>query len=41
MEVMEVLNWAVMNSCNNGSNEKVIGLQNDHAVMKMAHGVMM
>jgi hypothetical protein len=41
MEVMEVMNWGVMNSCSNGSNEEVIGLQNDHAVMKMAHGVMM
>ncbi len=33
MEVMEVMNWEVMNSCSNGSNEEVIGLQNDHAVM--------
>jgi hypothetical protein len=41
MEVMEVMNWEVMNSCSNGSNEVEIGLQNDHAVMKMAHGVMM
>jgi hypothetical protein len=41
MEVMEVMNWEVMNSCSNGSNEEVIALQNDHVVMKMAHGVMM
>ena len=41
MEVMEVMNWEVMNSCSNGSNDVEIGLQNDHAVMKMAHGVMM
>ena len=41
MEVMEVMNWEVMNSCSNGSNEEVIALQNDHAVMKMADGVMM
>ena len=41
MEVMAVMNWEVMNSCSNGSNEEVIALQNDHAVMKMAHGVMM
>jgi hypothetical protein len=41
MEVMEVMNWEVMNSCNNGSNEEVIGLQNEHPVMKIAHGVMM
>jgi len=41
MEVMEVIAWEVMNSCSNGSNEEVIGLQNDHEVMKMAHGVMM
>jgi hypothetical protein len=41
MEVMEVMTWEVMNSCSNGSNEEVIGLQNDHAVMKMEHGVMM
>jgi hypothetical protein len=41
MEVMVVMNWEVMNSCSNGSNEEVIALQNDHAVMKMAHGVMM
>ncbi len=41
MEVMVVMNWEVMNSCSNGSNEVVIGLQNDHVVMKMAHGVMM
>ncbi len=41
MEVMEVMNWEVMNSCSNGSNEVIIGLQNDHVVMKIAHGVMM
>ena len=41
MEVMVVMNWEVMNSCSNGSNEEVIALQNDHVVMKMAHGVMM
>jgi hypothetical protein len=41
IEVMVVMNWEVMNSCSNGSNEVVIGLQNDHVVMKMAHGVMM
>jgi hypothetical protein len=41
MEVMVVMNWEVMNSCSNGSNEEVIALQNDHAVMKMADGVMM
>ncbi len=41
MEVMEVIAWEVMNTCSNGSNEEVIGLQNDHEVMKMAHGVMM
>jgi len=41
MEVMEVMNWEVMNSCSNGSNGEVIALQNDHAVMKMADGVMM
>jgi hypothetical protein len=41
MEVMEVIAWEVMNSCSNGSNEEVIGLRNDHQVMKRAHGVMM
>ena len=41
MEVMVVMNWEVMNSCSNGSNGEVIALQNDHAVMKMADGVMM
>jgi hypothetical protein len=41
MEVMVVMNWEVMNSCSNGSNEVVIGLKNDHVVMKMAHGKMM
>ena len=41
MEVMVVMNWEVMNSCSNGSKEEVIALQNDHAVMKMADGVMM
>ncbi len=34
MEVMVVMNWEVMNSCSNGSNEEVIALQNDHVVMK-------
>jgi hypothetical protein len=41
MEVIVVMNWEVMNSCSNGRNEEVIGLQNAHGVMKMAHGVMM
>jgi hypothetical protein len=40
MEVMVIMNWEVMNSCSNGSNEVVIGLQNGHVVMKTAHGVM-
>ncbi len=41
VEVIEVMNWEVMNSCSNGSNEVAIDLQNDHVVMKMAHGVIM
>jgi hypothetical protein len=41
MEEMVVMNWEVMNLCSNGSNQVVIGLKNDHVVMKMAHGVLM
>jgi hypothetical protein len=41
MEVMVVMEWEVMNSCSNGSHEVEIGLQNDHVVMIMAHGVIM
>jgi hypothetical protein len=31
--------WEVMKPCSNGSNEAVLGLQNDHAVMKTTHVV--
>ncbi len=41
MAVMVVMNWEVLKICSNGSNEAVIGLQNDHVEMKMSHGVMM
>ncbi len=41
MEVMVVMYWEVLISCSIGCNEEVIALENDHAVMKMAHGVMM
>ncbi len=40
MVVMVVMRWEVLKTCN-GSNEVLIGLQNDHVVMKMTQVVMM